>query len=49
VDVLPYLGAACPARTLHKLAEALTDRSVPTPAGQGGWRPEQVRWVLAAP
>ncbi len=50
VDVLPYLDAArrAGARTLHGLAEALTNRGVPTLAGKGGWRPEQVRWVLAA-
>jgi len=50
-DVLPYLDAArrAGARTLHELAEALTNRGVPTPAGKGGWRPEQVRRVLASP
>ena len=49
-DVLPYLEAAhrAGARTLHELAEALTNRGVLTPAGKGDWRPEQVRRVLAA-
>ena len=49
-DVLPYLEAArrAGARTLHELAEALTNRGVPTPAGCGNWRPEQVRRVQAA-
>ncbi len=49
-DVLPYLDAArrAGARTLRELAEALTNRGVPTPAGKGGWRPEQVRKVLAS-
>ena len=48
-DVLPYLDAArrVGARTLRELAEALTNRGVPTPAGKGAWRPEQVRRVLA--
>ena len=48
-DVLPYLDAArrAGARTLHELAEALTNRGVPTPAGKGEWRPEQIRRVLA--
>ena len=48
-DVLPYLDAArrAGARTLHELAEALTNRGVPTPAGKRDWRPEQVRRVLA--
>ncbi len=48
-DVLPYLDAArrAGARTLNELAEALTIRGVPAPAGKGGWRPEQVRRVLA--
>ncbi len=47
-DVLPYLDAArrAGARTLHELAEALTNRGVPTPTGKGGWLPEQVRRVL---
>ena len=49
-DVLPYLEAAhrAGARTLHELAEALTNRGVPTPAGKGTWQPEQVRRVQAA-
>jgi len=49
-DVLPYLDAArrAGARTLHELAEALTNRGVPTPAGKGNWRPEQIRRVLAS-
>ena len=49
-DVLPYLDAArrAGARTLHELAEALTNRGVPTPACKGEWRPEQVRRVLAS-
>ncbi len=49
-DVLPYLDAArrAGARTLHELAEALTNRGVPTPAGKRDWGPEQVRRVLAA-
>jgi len=49
-DVLPYLDAArrAGARTLHELAEALTNRGVPTPAGKGDWGPEQVRRVLAS-
>ena len=48
-DVLPYLDAArrAGARTLHELAEALTNRGVPTPAGKQDWRPEQVRRVMA--
>ncbi len=48
-DVLPYLDAArrAGARALHELAEALTNRGVPTPAGKRVWRPEQVRRVLA--
>ena len=48
-DVLPYLDAArrAGARTLHELAEALTNRGVPTPAGRSTWRPEQVRRALA--
>ena len=49
-DVLPYLDAArrAGARTLHELAEALTNRGVPTPAGRATWKPEQVRRVLAS-
>jgi len=49
-DVLPYLDAArqAGARTLHKLAEALTNRGVLTPAGKRDWRPEQIRRVLAS-
>ena len=49
-DVLPYLDAArrAGARTLHELAEALTNRGVPTPAGKGRWRPEQIRRTIAA-
>ena len=49
-DVLPYLEAArrAGARTLHELAEALTNRGVPTPAGRSNWRPEQVRRVQVA-
>ena len=49
VDTLPYLDAAhrAGAHTLHELAEALTSRGVPTPAGKDGWRPEQVRRILA--
>ena len=49
-DVLPYLDAArrAGARTLHELAEALTNRGVPTPAGKATWQPEQVRRVLAS-
>ena len=49
-DVVPYIDAArrAGARTLHELAEALTHRGVPTPAGRGVWQPEQVRRVLAA-
>ncbi len=49
-DVLPYLDAArrAGARTLHELAEALTNRGVPTPAGKRDWGPEQVRRVLAS-
>ncbi len=49
-NVLPYLEAArrAGARTLHELAEALTNRGVPTPAGRNHWRPEQVRRVQAA-
>ena len=49
-DVLPYLDAArrAGARTLHELAEALTNRGVPTPAGKSTWQPEQVRRVVAA-
>ena len=48
-DVLPDLEAArcAGARTLHELAEALTDRGVLTPAGRRDWRPEQVRRVQA--
>ena len=48
-DVAPYLDAArrAGARTLRELAEALTNRGVPTPAGRAHWRPEQVRRVLA--
>ena len=48
-DVLPYLEAArrAGARTLQEMAAALTARGVPTPAGKGDWRPEQVRRVLA--
>lgn len=47
--MLPYLDAArrAGARTLHELAEALTNRGVPTPAGKSDWRPEQVRRVRA--
>ena len=50
-DVLPYLDAArrAGACTLHELAEALTNRGVPTPAGKSTWQPEQVRRVLAYP
>ena len=46
--VLPYLKAAhrAGARTLHELAEALTNRGVPTSTGKGPWQPEQVRRVL---
>ncbi len=49
-DVIPYTEAArrAGACTLHELAEALTNRGVPTPTGRGDWRPEQVRRVLAA-
>jgi len=49
-DVVPYIEAARRAggRTLHDLADALTNRGVPTPTGKGDWRPEQVRRVLAA-
>jgi len=49
-DVLPYLDAArqAGACTLHELAEALTNRGVPTPAGKRDWRPEQIRRVLAS-
>jgi hypothetical protein len=48
-DVVPYIEAACRAgaRTLHELAEALTNCDVPTPAGKGPWRPEQKRRMLA--
>ena len=47
-DVAPYVEAArrAGARTLAEVAEALTNRGVPTPAGQGSWHPEQVRRVL---
>lgn len=47
-EIAPYIEAAhkAGARTLHELAEALTNRGVPTPAGKGPWRPEQVRRVL---
>lgn len=31
----------------HVLAKALTNYGVPTPAGKGDWRPEQVGRVLA--
>ena len=49
-DVLPYLDAArrAGARTLHELAEALTNRGVPTPAGRATWQPEQVRRIVIA-
>jgi hypothetical protein len=50
-DVAPYLEAArrAGARTLRELAAALDARGVPAPAGgRAGWRPEQVRRVLAA-
>ena len=49
-EIVPYIDAArrAGARTLHELAEALTNRGVPTPAGKGDWRPEQIRRVLAA-
>ena len=49
-DVAPYIEAArrAGARTLHELAEALTNRGVPTPAGKGDWRPEQVRRIIAS-
>ena len=49
-DVLPYLDAVrhAGALTLHELAEALTNRGVPTAAGKGTWRPEQIRRVLAS-
>lgn len=48
LDVLPYIEAArrAGACTLADLAEALTNRGVPTPAGRSTWRPEQVRRVL---
>jgi len=48
-DVVPCIEAARRAggRTLHDLADALTNRGVPTPTGKGDWRPEQVRRVLA--
>lgn len=48
LDVLPYIEAArrAGACTLADLAEALTNRGVPTPAGKSTWRPEQVRRVL---
>jgi len=47
-DVAPYIQAArrAGAHTLADLAEALTNRGVPTPAGKSCWRPEQVRRVL---
>ena len=47
-DVIPYIEAAqrAGASTLTELAEALTNRGVPTPAGKSCWRPEQVRRVL---
>ena len=50
-DVLTYLGATrrIGTRILHKVAEELTNRGVPTPAGKGRWWPEQVRRVLACP
>jgi len=49
-DMVPHIEAARRAggRTLHDLADALTNRGVPTPTGKGDWRPEQVRRVLAA-
>ena len=49
-DVLPYLDAErrASARTLYEVAEVLTNRGVPTAAGKGTWRPEQVRRVLAS-
>jgi len=48
-DVLPYLdtvrrAGAC---TLHELAEVLTNRGVPTPAGKDRWQAEQAGRVLA--
>ena len=47
-EVVPYIEAArkAGAHTLREVAEALTNRGVPTPAGKGPWRPEQVRRVL---
>lgn len=47
-DILPYVEAArrAGAFTLAEVAEALTNRGVPTPAGKGAWHPEQVRRVL---
>ena len=47
-DVAPYIEAArrAGARTLAEIAEALTNRGVPTPAGRASWQPEQVRRVL---
>ena len=49
-DVIPYIEAArgAGARTLRELAEALSSRGVPTPAGKGPWRPEQVRRLLGS-
>ena len=49
-DVIPYLEAArrAGASTLNELAEALTNRGVPTPTGKGPWRPEQIRRIVAA-
>ncbi|RYF11027.1 MAG: recombinase family protein [Deltaproteobacteria bacterium] len=47
-DIIPYVEAArkAGAHTLQELAEALTNRGVPTSAGRGRWHPEQVRRVL---
>jgi len=47
-DIIPYVEAArkAGAHTLQELAEALTNRGVPTPAGRGRWHPEQVRRVV---
>ena len=47
-DVIPYIEAArrAGARTLAEIAEALTNRGVPTSAGMASWHPEQVRRVL---
>ncbi len=51
IEIAPYIEATrrAGARTLRELTAALTNRGVPTPVGKGGWRPEQVRRVLANP